>query len=213
MLSWLHSLPDHHPREWSTLRVSDPAGGRWRCRTTERGQSYREVLCTSQEAQVNKAPTASYGSPRSQLMVTSRQTGRRLAGPGLTLCPQSTAHTCTHPLTSTYPHRCTHRPKHMHMPTHTHPRTYRHRCTHMHVHAHTYRHRFTHTHTPMQHTQGCTRRSAGPPGLRWSLLAPHPARASIPPGAKGSGTVTSHDGPALTLCGHITLFSCAALLL
>lgn len=197
MLSWLHSLPDHHPRERSTLRASDLAGGRRRWRMMECGQSYGEVLGTSQGARVNKAPTASYGTPRSQLTVTGRQTGRRL---------RKSSRPRAHPLP---PEHSTH--VHTHSQAHTHTDAH----TPMHIHAHTSRHRCTHPHTrtPMQHAQGCTRRSLGPPGCMGAFS--HPALHVHPflLGAKGPGTVTSHGGPALTLCGHTALFSCAAPLL
>lgn len=72
-------------------------------------------------------------------------------------------HTCAHPLTSTYPHRCTH--------------THAHTCTHIQAQMHTPPH--PHTHAART---GLHKTLSGPTWLYGSLLAPRPARASLPPG-------------------------------
>lgn len=145
---------------------------------------------------------------RSQLMVTSRRTGRRLrkssrprAHP---LPPEHSTHMHT-PSHKHTPHICTHRPKHVHTPTRTHP------CTCTRTHAHVCTHIQAHIPTHPRSTHRAAQDARWARLAAWSLLAAHPARASVPPGGRGVGTGTGREGPALTLCGHITRFSCAAL--
>lgn len=78
------------------------------------------VLCTSQETQVNKMPMDSYGTLRSQLMVTSRQRGRSLRKASRPRAYPSPPEHSTHMYTPTYTHT----------PVYTHPRMHTHAGLH-----------------------------------------------------------------------------------